>query len=79
MRDEEILSMLEKIEQKRVLSQIQRQEQEEGHIPPQPFLLLKQLAHPLQYTGGILVGIFLGIFILFFNFLLFVFLLHLQF
>jgi hypothetical protein len=76
--DEEILAILEKIEQKRVLNQIQLQAKEDGHIPPLPFLLLKKLARPLQYTGGIIIGIFLGIFILFFNFLLFVFLLHLQ-
>ncbi len=79
MIDDEILTILEKKERKRFLNQIQAQSEKEGHIPPTPFLLLKKLAHPLQYTGGILFGIFLGIFILVFNFLLFVFLLHLQF
>lgn len=79
MIDEEILTILEKKERKRFFNQIQTQSEKEGHVPPMPFLLLKKMAHPLQYMGGILLGIFLGIFILVFNFLLFVFLLHLQF
>ena len=79
MVDEEILTILEKMEQKRFFNQIQSQAEEEGHIPPMPFLFLKEMSHPLQYMGGILLGIFLGVSILVFNFLVFVFLLHLQF
>ncbi|MFN3532497.1 MAG: hypothetical protein ACK41Q_08325 [Candidatus Brocadia sp.] len=79
MIDEEILAILEKNERKHLLNQFQVQSEKEGHIPPTPFLLLKKTAPPLQYTGGILLGIFLGVSILVFNFLLFVFLLHLQF
>lgn len=79
MVDEEILAILEKKERKRLLHQIQTQAEKEGHIPPTPFLVLKKTSRPLQYMGGILLGIFLGVSILVFNFLLFVFLLHLQF
>lgn len=75
--DEEIVTILEKKEKKRFLNQIQIQAEKEGHIPPMPFLFLKKTSRPLQYTGGILFGIFLGVSILVFNFLLFVFLLHL--
>jgi len=79
MVDEEILTIIEKKERRRFFKQIQNQAEEEGQIPPMPFLFLKKMSHPLQYMGGILLGIFLGVFILVFNFFLFVFLLHLQF
>jgi len=79
MMDEEILTLLEKKEKNRFLNQIQAQAEKEGHIPPTPFLFLKKTSRRLQFMGGILLGIFLGVFILVFNFILFVFLLHLQF
>lgn len=79
MTDKEILAILEKKEKRRLLNQIQAQSEKEGHVPPTPFLLLKKMTPALQYTGGILFGIFLGVFILIFNFLFFVFLLHLHF
>ncbi|TVM04347.1 MAG: hypothetical protein CV087_00170 [Candidatus Brocadia sp. WS118] len=79
MIEEEILTILEKKERKRFFHQIQNQAEEEGHVPPTSFLFLKKMSHPLQYMGGILFGIFLGVFILVFNYLFFVFLLHLQF
>lgn len=79
MVDEEILTILEKKERKRFFEQIQNQAEEEGHIPPTPFLFLKKTSHSLQHMGGILFGIFLGISILVFNYLVFVFLLHVQF
>lgn len=78
MIDEEILTILEKKERRRFFKQIQIQAEEEGHIPPTPFLFLKKTSHPLQYMGGILFGIFLGVSILVFNYLVFVFLLHVQ-
>ncbi len=79
MVDDEILAILEKKERKKGFCQVQTRAEKEGHIPPMPFLFLKKMSRPLQYTGGILLGIFLGVSILIFNFLLFVFLLHLQF
>lgn len=79
MIDEEILTILEKKERKRFFNQIQAQSEKEGHVPHTPFLVLKKTSRPLQYMGSILLGIFLGVSILVFNFLLFVFLLHLQF
>ena len=75
--DEEILTILEKKEKKRFLNLLQNQAEKEGNIPPMPFLFLKKTSLPLQYAGGILLGIFLGVSILVFNFLLFVFFLHL--
>lgn len=75
--DEEILTILEKKEKKRFLNLLQNHAEKEGNIPPMPFLFLKKTSLPLQYAGGILLGIFLGVSILVFNFLLFVFFLHL--
>ena len=79
MVDEEILTIREKKERKRFFRQIQNQAEEEGHIPPMPFLFLRKISHPIQYMGGIIFGIFLGVSILVFNYLVFVFLLHVQF
>lgn len=79
MVDEEILTLLEKKERKRFFKQIQNQTEKEGYIPPTPFLFLKKTSRPLQYVGGILFGIFLGVSILVFNYLVFVFFLHMQF
>ena len=77
--NEEILTILERRERKKFLSQLQAWAEKTGHIPPMPFLLLRKMACPLQYVGGMLLGIFLGIFTLVFNLLLFVWLLHLEF
>lgn len=56
--DEEILTILEKKEKKRFLNLLQNQAEKEGNIPPMPFLFLKKTSLPLQYAGGILLGIF---------------------
>jgi hypothetical protein len=76
---EEIQTILEKRERKKFLSQLQASGERTGHIPPTPFLLLRKMALALQYAGSVLLGIFLGIFTLVFNFVLFVWLLHLEF
>lgn len=78
MADEEIVTILEKIERKRFFIQIQAQAEKEGHVPRMPFLFLRKLSKYLQYTGGILLGIFLGIFTLILTYLSIVYFLHLQ-
>lgn len=75
----EISNILVRRERKKILSQLQASAEKAGHIPPMPFLLSKKMARPLGYIGGMLLGIFLGIFTLVFNFLLFIWLLHLEF
>ncbi len=77
--DDEILTILEKKEKRRFLSQLQSRSEQEGHVPSMPFLFFRNMAYPLQYAGGILLGIFLGVSTLLFIFILFVFLLHVQF
>ena len=50
--DEEILTILEKKEKRRFFHQLQSRSEEEGHIPPMPFLFFRNMAYPLQYIGG---------------------------
>ena len=76
--DEEILTILEKKEKNKFLNQLQSKSEEEGHISPAPFLFLRKLGNILQYTGGILLGIFSGIFTLLLIYIMVVYLLHLQ-
>jgi hypothetical protein len=52
--------ILAKGEKKKLLSQLQDQAVEEGRIPSMPFLLLRKMAVPLQFTGALLLGFFLG-------------------
>ncbi len=78
MNEKEILVILNKIERKKFFKLIQSQAEKEGHISPAPFLFLRKLGNVLQYTGGILLGIFSGIFTLLLIYILVVYLLHLQ-
>lgn len=78
MNEKEISDILDKIERKKFFRLIQTQAEKERHISPAPFLLLKKLGNVLQYTGGILLGIFSGIFVLLLIYILVVYLLHLQ-
>ena len=79
MHSKDIITILEKQERKKLFSRLQAAAEEKGDVPPMPSLLLPKMAHTLQYTGGALLGISIGIFILFFNFMLLVWLLHLEF
>ncbi len=79
IEEREVYIYLEKRERKKFLFQLQSRAEEEGHIPPMPFLLSHKLSLPLQYMGGMLFGIFLGTCVLLFNYLFFVWLLHLEF
>lgn len=79
MINEEIVTILEKRERKRLFSHLQASAESERHIPPMPFLILRKTSRILQHTGGVLIGIILGIFTLIFNFVLLIRLLHLEF
>lgn len=79
MADNELLAILEKRERKRLFSELQTSAEKEGQVPSAPFFLLRKMAYPLQCIAGVLLGIFLGVFTLLANFLVIVWLLHLQF
>jgi hypothetical protein len=62
-----------------ILLEMQRQEERAGTIPDLPLLILRRYARFLEYIGGILFGIILGVMALLLNFILFNKMLHLQF
>ena len=62
-----------------VLEQLQSEEKEKGNIPRTPDLFLRRYAMYLEYTGGVLFGSLISVVSLIFNFLLFVWLLHIEF
>ena len=62
-----------------VFEQLQSEEEEKGNIPRTPDLFLRKYARHLEYTGGILFGSMISVVSLIFNFLLFVWLLHIEF
>ncbi len=61
-----------------ILTQIQQEEQRQGHIPPSPRLWLRIHHKFLEATGAVMLGISLGMLTAIFNFILFVYLLHLE-
>ena len=74
----EIRSILEKKERRKLFSRLQALAEEEGQIPTMPCFLLRKMCYPLQYSGGILFGIFIGIVTFFLNFIIFVLLFHIE-
>lgn len=76
---EDVLIIIEKSERKRVFSKLHALAVEEKHVPPTPFLYLSKTAPSLQYIGGILIGSSIGVLSFLFNFILFVYLLHMEF
>ena len=74
--EEEIIYIIEKRERRKVLSHFQSLAEREGHIPHMPFLLLERMASPLQYSGAVLLGIILGLVVVFFDFIIIVRILH---
>ena len=79
MADEEIFIILERRERKALFAKLQAAAEKAGYIPPMPFLVLQKFTRPLQYIGGMFIGILVGTFTLLLNFAVFVWLLHLEF
>lgn len=75
----EIEIIIEKEERQRHLSELQTRMQEEGIIPQPPFLLVHTLRRLLEYIGGACLASIVGTFVLVINFIVFVWLLHLEF
>ncbi|HZX48053.1 MAG TPA: hypothetical protein VFF47_02415 [Nitrospirota bacterium] len=75
--EEEILSIIEKRERRKVLSHLQLLAERDGHIPHMPSLLLERMAWPLQFSGAVLLGIILGLVTVFVAFIIIVRILHL--
>ncbi len=56
---------------------MQQRLEHEGRIPPGPPLLLRAYERPLQWAGGILVGLIVGSSSVLGNFILFNYIMHL--
>ncbi len=62
-----------------VLSEEEPREQAEGAIRTRPPMLLRRLGLPLECLGGILFGVNMAVIAIVFNFVLFNYLLHMEF
>ncbi|MBI5183085.1 MAG: hypothetical protein HY999_01790 [Nitrospinae bacterium] len=69
---------IEKEEYWQIISQLQGQEAEKGNIPPLR-LILRKIRPFLEITGEVLLGILIAEFSLILNFIVFNFLLHMEF
>jgi hypothetical protein len=61
MTEKKLTRIIEKREKRKFTSRLQTMAENEGHIPPMPFLLLRKMARPFQYAGGVYWGVFLGL------------------
>jgi len=61
MKEKKLITIIEKREKKKFISHLQTLAENEGHIPPMPFLLLRKMAQPFHYAGGVYWGVFLGL------------------
>ncbi|MBW3021331.1 hypothetical protein KY328_00265 [Candidatus Woesearchaeota archaeon] len=75
---EEIKEVVERIEYERLLDELSSLEHEEKSIEKQTLLNEKAISY-LEFLGELTVGVTVGIFIVIFNFLLFNWLLHIEF
>lgn len=76
---EEIKKRTEIQEKWRVFSEMQKTLEQEGTIPMTPVLLLRRYENFLETFANILLGSIIGLFTLLLNFIIFAFLLHIEF
>ena len=65
-------------EREKFLSELQSAAEMEGHIPPMPALFLRKIEKPLQYAGGLFLGLFLGMTAIFASFFISVIIFHIT-
>jgi len=73
------LKKIEDEEKLRVLEDFQRALAERYVVPSNRQLLLRRYGKMIEGTGGILIGVLIGIFALLFNFIVFNYFLHMEF
>lgn len=79
MLDSELRKRIEALELVRALSEVERKEQEGKDIPSLAVPIFRRVWRPLEYLGGILLGVNIAVGAIVFNFLLFNYLLHMTF
>jgi hypothetical protein len=75
----QVRKVIEAEQMLQVFQDIERREESDGTIPASPRTTLQRLRQPFAYTGGILLGSLLGVLTLLFNFLLFNWIMHMEF
>jgi hypothetical protein len=75
---DEIKEVIETVENERVINEFSLLEQGEGYLRTNPSLTEKHRIY-LEFLGELSVGFSVGVFSLIFNFMLFVWLLHIEF
>lgn len=75
---DEIKEVIERVEQERVIDELSSLEHKEGFVKKQ--ISLTERSSPyLVFLGELVVGVGIGVFSMIFNFILFVWLLHIEF
>ena len=75
----EVIAILEKEERQRLLSELQLKMEEDGIIPKASLPLAIRFRYFFECIGGMCIGCLIGAFSLMINFVVFVWMLHLQF
>ena len=75
----EVRKVIEAEQMLQVFQDIEQRGMSDGTIPTYPRTALQRCRQPFVYTGGILLGALLGALTLLFNFLLFNWLMHMEF
>lgn len=78
-RRKEVIAIIEREERERLLSELQRKREEEGIIPKTSFLFSIRFRYFFECIGAVCIGCLMGAFTLLANFIIFVWLLHMQF
>lgn len=74
----EIKEIIEKIEADRAARSLVLEEEQEGHVRQQATITTKSQGY-LGFLGGLSLGITMGVFAMIFNYIVFVYFLHIEF
>lgn len=75
---EEVKRAVERVENARLEQELVRAEAAEGHAPRKAYLMQRLRPH-LEVAGGVLLGVYVAVMVMILNFLIFVWLFHVNF
>lgn len=76
---DQLKESIDNIERDKLTREIFLEEQKNGHIPKSHYLLSEKIRSYLKFISEISIGLSIGVFTLIINYLLFVWLLHIEF
>lgn len=76
--EKDVKTIIENEENERLFMKLQSKTEQEGKIPKSSFLFLDKFRGLFEYSAGICIGCFTGIFVLIINFILFILAMHLE-